>query len=288
MDLSGRRAEHETRATGCATDRPRTSTAACTDRWAATRRDDLKHGPIAAPSTVAYAASVESISVGGWQGIESDQDHKAGTLRYILVKGPAAERPNDRRAREIVSTVVRVPVCRFEDGTADGQVDARVHYPDRLAALEIVAGSCAAKRPVGVSGFGDHPPARTKCVTMRLAHETMVVKPPATSRLRDARPPRAVSQVSGRHDQLQQHRACFPSTTTAEITSRASDMARLQDQQRCQVCPATAANYVAQQSPPGAPVFGLMGLQQRLVEASCCPSPLPVSTLFRLAFEVYD
>jgi hypothetical protein len=37
-----------------------------------------------------------------------------------------------------VSTVLGVHVCRFEDGTADGQVDARVHYPDRLAALEIV------------------------------------------------------------------------------------------------------------------------------------------------------
>jgi hypothetical protein len=30
--------------------------------------------------------------------------------------------------------------------------------------------------------------------------------------------------------------------------------------------------------PPACPI-GLMGLQQRLVEASCCPSPLPVSTL---------
>ena len=34
--------------------------------------------------------------------------------------------------------------------------------------------------------------------------------------------------------------------------------------------------------------FALMGLQQRLVEAFYCPSPLPVSTLFCLAFEVYD
>jgi hypothetical protein len=31
--------------------------------------------------------------------------------------------------------------------------------------------------------------------------------------------------------------------------------------------------------PEAALAFNLMGLQQRLVEASCCPSPLPVSTL---------
>jgi hypothetical protein len=37
-----------------------------------------------------------------------------------------------------VRTVLGVPVCRFEDGTAPRQVDALVHYPDRLAALEIV------------------------------------------------------------------------------------------------------------------------------------------------------
>ena len=33
---------------------------------------------------------------------------------------------------------------------------------------------------------------------------------------------------------------------TAVITSRASDMAHLQDQLRCQLCPETAANYVVQ------------------------------------------
>lgn len=32
-----------------------------------------------------------------------------------------------------------MPVERFDDGTAPGQVDALVRYPDRLAALEVVA-----------------------------------------------------------------------------------------------------------------------------------------------------
>jgi hypothetical protein len=32
----------------------------------------------------------------------------------------------------------------------------------------------------------------------------------------------------------------------------------------------------------------LMGLQQRLVEAFCCPTPLPVSTFAPGQFEVYD
>jgi hypothetical protein len=38
-----------------------------------------------------------------------------------------------------VSTVLGVDVERFEDGKANSQVDALIHYPDRVAALEIVA-----------------------------------------------------------------------------------------------------------------------------------------------------
>jgi hypothetical protein len=54
------------------------------------------------------------------------------------------ERANERLARHIVSTVLGVPVDRFEDGMANRQVDALIHYPDRLAALEIVADHDAA------------------------------------------------------------------------------------------------------------------------------------------------
>ena len=53
--------------------------------------------------------------------------------------------------------------------------------------------TCAAKRPVGVAGFSDHPPAWNKCVTMGLAHETMVVKAPGTSRAEGCGPPRTGS-----------------------------------------------------------------------------------------------
>jgi hypothetical protein len=38
-----------------------------------------------------------------------------------------------------VATVLGVPVKRFDYGTAPRQVDALVHYPDRVAALEVVA-----------------------------------------------------------------------------------------------------------------------------------------------------
>jgi hypothetical protein len=51
----------------------------------------------------------------------------------------STERENERLAREIVSTVIGVPVRRFEDGTVNSQVDALIHYPDREAALEVVA-----------------------------------------------------------------------------------------------------------------------------------------------------
>jgi hypothetical protein len=51
-------------------------------------------------------------------------------------------RPDEGRdelwAREIVETILGVPVKRFDDGTAPRQVDALVGYPDRVAALEIV------------------------------------------------------------------------------------------------------------------------------------------------------
>jgi hypothetical protein len=46
---------------------------------------------------------------------------------------------DEELARDIVSTVLGVPVKRFEDGTAPGQIDALIDYPDRRAALEIVA-----------------------------------------------------------------------------------------------------------------------------------------------------
>lgn len=49
-----------------------------------------------------------------------------------------AERINERVARHIVSQALNVPVSRFEDGLADSQVDALIHYPDRHAALEVI------------------------------------------------------------------------------------------------------------------------------------------------------
>jgi hypothetical protein len=49
------------------------------------------------------------------------------------------ERPNERLARHVVSTVLGVPVTRFEDGNAPAQVDALIHEADGCAALEIVA-----------------------------------------------------------------------------------------------------------------------------------------------------
>jgi hypothetical protein len=49
------------------------------------------------------------------------------------------ERPDEELARDIVSTVLGVPVDRFEDGKANRQVDALIRYQDGDAALEIVA-----------------------------------------------------------------------------------------------------------------------------------------------------
>ena len=51
----------------------------------------------------------------------------------------STERPDERLARHIVSTVLGVPVERHDYGTAPRQVDALVCYPDRVAALEVVA-----------------------------------------------------------------------------------------------------------------------------------------------------
>lgn len=51
----------------------------------------------------------------------------------------STENPDEELARQIVSTVLGVPVDRFEDGTAPRQVDALIRFPDRDAALEIVA-----------------------------------------------------------------------------------------------------------------------------------------------------
>lgn len=52
----------------------------------------------------------------------------------------AGERGNERAARHIVSRALGVPVERFEDGRAPGQVDAVFTHPDgRVAALEVVA-----------------------------------------------------------------------------------------------------------------------------------------------------
>jgi hypothetical protein len=46
---------------------------------------------------------------------------------------------DEQLARQIVETVLGVPVTRFDDGTLNSQVDALIHYPDREAALEVVA-----------------------------------------------------------------------------------------------------------------------------------------------------
>jgi hypothetical protein len=68
--------------------------------------------------------------------IKSGSAH-GGWLRYPVSR--PTESPDEELARDIVSTVLGVPVERFEDGTAPGQVDALIHYSDREAALEVVA-----------------------------------------------------------------------------------------------------------------------------------------------------
>ncbi|MFW3170815.1 hypothetical protein [Geodermatophilus sp. CPCC 206100] len=50
-----------------------------------------------------------------------------------------AEKANERIARHVVSTALGVPVTRYEDGTANSQVDALIHGQEGEAALEIVA-----------------------------------------------------------------------------------------------------------------------------------------------------
>ncbi|MEE6297187.1 hypothetical protein [Georgenia wangjunii] len=49
------------------------------------------------------------------------------------------ERPNERAARQIVSSILGLPVLRYEDGTTNGQVDALIVKPEGNAALEIIA-----------------------------------------------------------------------------------------------------------------------------------------------------
>jgi hypothetical protein len=56
------------------------------------------------------------------------------------MKGRPTEGSNESLAREIVLEVLGVDVERHDYGTAPGQVDALIHYPDdRVAALEVVA-----------------------------------------------------------------------------------------------------------------------------------------------------
>ena len=62
-----------------------------------------------------------------------------GSLRYAVVAIEPNEREEELLARKIVSNVLGVPVDRFDYGTAKSQVDALVRYPDRVAALEVVA-----------------------------------------------------------------------------------------------------------------------------------------------------
>lgn len=49
------------------------------------------------------------------------------------------ERPNERAARHVVARVLGHRVSRHEDGKFDSQVDALIHGPDEIAALEVVA-----------------------------------------------------------------------------------------------------------------------------------------------------
>jgi hypothetical protein len=60
-------------------------------------------------------------------------------LLCSFVSAKSTERPDEELARQIVSTVLGVPVDRFEDGKANGQVDALIRYRDSDAALEVVA-----------------------------------------------------------------------------------------------------------------------------------------------------
>jgi hypothetical protein len=63
----------------------------------------------------------------------------AGSPRGRLIVWGVAEKPNERLARHIVSTTLGLPVTRYEDGTADSQVDALIHGSEGAAVLEIVA-----------------------------------------------------------------------------------------------------------------------------------------------------
>ena len=54
------------------------------------------------------------------------------------MRSKAKEGDDELLARHVVVMVLAVPVERFDYGTAPRQVDALVHYPDRVAALEVV------------------------------------------------------------------------------------------------------------------------------------------------------
>jgi hypothetical protein len=96
--------------------------------------------PTPRTSTVVCAQIAGSTSKGEWAGSgpRATNPRQSRALPCALVKGKQAEGRDERWAREIVKTILGVPVERFDDGTAPRQVDALVHYPDRLAALEIV------------------------------------------------------------------------------------------------------------------------------------------------------
>lgn len=49
------------------------------------------------------------------------------------------ERVNERVARQVVARALGLRVSRYEDGGSDSQVDALIHGPDGVAALEVVA-----------------------------------------------------------------------------------------------------------------------------------------------------
>jgi hypothetical protein len=63
---------------------------------------------------------------------------------------------DEELARDIVSTVLGVPAERFEDGTAPGQIDALIDYPDRRATLEIVADVEPTFRAQQAALYGKH------------------------------------------------------------------------------------------------------------------------------------
>jgi integrase len=78
-----------------------------------------------------------------------------------------------------VSTVLEVPVERFEDGTANRQVDALIRYPNRLAALEIVSEPDEAFNRQQLARcrreLGDAAPPPTRLHDLRHAHASLLL-----------------------------------------------------------------------------------------------------------------